>query len=99
MQRKRKKKGQLSNEQVALLKATNFNFDRYVSQWNEMLLALVAFKEEHNHCNVPRDFEPNPQLSIWISEMRKRKKKGQLSKEQVAILEAINFDFDPYMIL
>ncbi len=98
-QRKRKKKGQLSNEQVALLEAINFDFDRYVTQWNEMFHDLIAFKEEHNHCNVPRGFEPNPQLSTWIGDIRKRKKKGQLSNEQVALLEAIDFDFDPFTTL
>jgi len=60
--------------------------------------ALIAFKEEFGHCNVPTN-SANPSLGYWCSDMRKTYKKIQkgmkvnynLSQDRIERLEVIGF--------
>ena len=50
------KKGTLSKERIARLDVIGFDFDPFTTQWEEKYLSLVAFKNKHDHCNVPKRF-------------------------------------------
>jgi len=94
-QRQAFRKGKLSGERVARLEALGFEWDPVRADWEEMFQALVAFKENQGHCGVPRRWSENPQLGRWVSQQRHVYKKGRLSEERVARLEALGFEWDP----
>jgi hypothetical protein len=31
---------------------------------------LLDFKQKHGHCNVPQNYEANPQLGLWVMNQR-----------------------------
>jgi len=41
------------------------------NDWNEMFLNLKAFKRLFGHCNVPSNWEINPELADWVAIQRK----------------------------
>ena len=59
-----------------------------------MFEQLVQFNEEHGHCNVSTKDKDNKQLAYWGNTQRKAKKKkgkGNISAEQIKLLEGIGF--------
>ena len=98
----------LSEEQVALLESVGFewhiNNPRQVvpkhyamahhdSQFDEMMAKLRAFKQEHGHCRVPRCYKDS-KLANWVKNRRSEKKREVLSKERVAKLDEIGFEWE-----
>ncbi len=57
--------------------------------WDERYGQLVAFKALHRHCNVPQGYAENPSLGFWLSNNRTLKRRGRLSADRVARLEAL----------
>jgi hypothetical protein len=62
--------------------------------WDEPYGQLVAFKEKQGHCRVPTESSENPELGTWVGNQRKAFRKGKLSAERVARLEALGFEWD-----
>ncbi len=89
------RKGKLSGERVARLEALGFEWDPVRADWEEMFQALVAFKKDKGHCRVPDRWSENPQLGKWVNNQRQAFRKGKLSGERVARLEALEFEWDP----
>ncbi len=59
------KKGTLSKERIARLDAIGFDFDPFTTQWEEKYLSLVAFKNKHDHCNVPKKWKAQELLEFF----------------------------------
>ncbi|MBF0444404.1 MAG: Helicase associated domain protein [Magnetococcales bacterium] len=53
---------------------------RLSNLWDENFGQLLAFKDKHNHCEVPQRMTDNPQLSQWVEQQRKNQEKGTLLK-------------------
>ncbi len=87
-QRRNKKRGILSQNRIARLEAIGVVWDSLESSWESQYAALLAFKRRTGHCNVPRHYEHDPGLSFWLNRQRHAKKRGQLSADRVARLEA-----------
>ena len=68
-----------------------FDFDPLDTRWQVMYQALIAFKAEHGHCNVPTGYRQNSKLATWCSKQRTNKGKDRLSEEYIRRLEAIGF--------
>jgi len=64
------------------------------ANWEALFQALVAFKENQGHCGVPQRWSENPQLATWVSNQRQTFRKGKLSGERVARLEALGVEWD-----
>ncbi len=64
------------------------------ANWEALFQALVAFKENQGHCRVPRKWSENPELGAWVGTQRQAFRKGELSEERVARLEALGFEWD-----
>ena len=62
----------------------------YVS-WEGRLEELKQYKQVKGDCNVPYQYDANPQLATWVKNQRKAHKKGKLSPEQIRSLEGIGF--------
>jgi len=88
------KNGKLSEKRAALLQDIGFVWDPYVAKWQRMYAALVAFKEETGHSLVPQCHPDNPKLGQWVNTQRTLHRKGKLSDERMALLEAIGFVWD-----
>lgn len=94
-QRYYNKKGQLGENRSRRLEAIEFQWhlkDR--SKWEDMLSALVEFKNTYGHSEVPICFQENHKLPVWISNQRRRRlKEGPLSEVRTRLLEGIGFQW------
>jgi predicted helicase len=73
-------------EHIAQLDALGFDWGSPVVPWDKNYAELVAYKEAHGHCNVPKG---SGVLASWCISQRRRRKK--LSREKIAQLDALNF--------
>ena len=44
--------------------------DPRTSFWEEKFHELLAYRQKHGNCNVPRGYKPNPALGRWVHTMR-----------------------------
>jgi type I site-specific restriction endonuclease len=90
----RKNKSRLSPEQVRRLESLNFCWDTLSQQWEASFDELVKFHKREGHCRVVAKFVVNKiGLGMWVS--RQRKKRDQLSKDQLTRLDSLGFCWDP----
>ena len=64
--------------------------------WDEVFSDLVEFLKLNGHCNVPVDWNAQPELALWIFLQRRAKKQNQLTAEQVSRMEEIGFAWTAY---
>jgi hypothetical protein len=86
------KKGKLSPERIAQLEAIGFCWDLKTAAWEQKLAELLAYKKINGHCNVPQSKVP---LGAWCGTQRQDRKKGRLSSERIAQLDALGFCWQP----
>ena len=89
-QRQAKKIGQLSERQIKLLDGIGFAW-QLQTEWEDMFEKLLAFKKKNNHCNVPQQYQEDPDLGIWVLRQRLRHKAGTLDIERRQKLETHGF--------
>ena len=70
--------------------------DNKISRWNQRLNELLAYKNQYGDCDVPTQFDKNPQLGNWVSGLRREYKRRQTGKcritaEQIQALEKNGF--------
>jgi hypothetical protein len=61
------------------------------ASWWSGFQQLVAFKNKHGHCNVPR--ATDRRLGQWVSNQRHAKKVGKLDVDHIRQLEEIGFQW------
>ncbi|MFH2120305.1 MAG: Helicase associated domain protein [Pseudomonadota bacterium] len=88
------KNGKLSENRINRLEEAGFEWNILETNWNELFTALLKFKEKIGHCNVPRDWPENPDLSYWVSTQRENYRKRLLSPDRIERLEQIGFVWD-----
>lgn len=97
-QRTRRKKGALSDEQIARLDGLGFvwNWQEQSADdnWTRYFQKLKLFKERFGYCNVETGWEEDTQLAGWVSAQRVRYKKGKLTERQVERLDELCFVWD-----
>ena len=87
--------GKLSQDRIARLNALDFPWRRHDVTWDKWIAKLVAFKEANGHCNVPQSYGD---LGKWCGNVRaikKGTKRGSITPERVAQLDALGFLWDP----
>jgi hypothetical protein len=89
-QRSQRRRNRLSESQIIRLDNVKFNWNPR-DKWNVMYASLLEFKNLYDHCNVPRGWQANPELSNWINRQRRQYKTGQMDKEHIEKLEDIGF--------
>jgi superfamily II DNA or RNA helicase len=95
-QRARKKNGTIIDEQIEMLEIIGFKWSLAPNNGETLFQQLVAFKEEHGHCNVPTYYENGP-LAKWVGRKRTKFNCGELSDEEIAKLQNIGFLFSPFI--
>jgi hypothetical protein len=94
--RGRRRRGQLSEEQVRQLDARGFLWiaDRgqeFAMAWNRRIEQLKQFRKEHGHCIVWMPYASDRSFALWAREMRHRRRYGRLSEERFRQLDALGF--------
>eukprot|EP00985_Skeletonema_marinoi_P012441 scaffold6003_cov126-Skeletonema_marinoi.AAC.1 len=97
--KKEGKQSSMKNERIRELEAIGFVWVLQAKgpqvKWEERFAELKAFKEEHNHANVPYKYPTNPQLGSWVVEqrthyrLRREGKQSSMKNERIRELEAI----------
>ena len=69
--------------------------------WKQQYQALIAYKQVHGDCLVPRGYKQDPTLAHWVKRMRheaakfrKGDAKAKITAEQVQLLNDISFCWD-----
>jgi hypothetical protein len=91
--RARRKKGTLTPDQIAQLEAIGFHWEVRKSLWEKNYAELVAYNEINGHCNVPKE---EGSFGSWCDTQRQFRRKGKLSSEQIARLDALGFCWNPF---
>ena len=89
----------LSKDRIERLEEIGFQWQ--ITDFNTRCIELVAFKEEHGHCNVTTRYPANPSLGRWCSTVRGAYRKIQkgletktnLSQDRIKRLEKIGFQW------
>ncbi|TKG95099.1 hypothetical protein EYV94_10315 [Puteibacter caeruleilacunae] len=71
---------------------SSLNRERGFQHWMERYDELKSYKEEFGTCSISKKNKPYRSLWAWISEQRRRRR--DLSKEQVKLLKEIDFFTD-----
>jgi superfamily II DNA or RNA helicase len=93
-QRVAKREERVSDDRIKRLNDLGFSWDPYAEAWNRRFAALVKYKTEHGHCNVPKRDPKHGQLGRWVSEQRVAKRRGELSEARMVQLDRIGFEWE-----
>ena len=63
--------------------------------WDLRFGELVAYKQKHGHCNVPKGWVENIPLGAWVAKQRLVYSQGKLEVERLKRLEELGFELDP----
>jgi len=66
--------------------------DRLGLSWDEYYGKLVAYKRIYGHCDVPDKWGKDRSLGIWVGNQRQKRKRAELSVNQITRLEKLGFD-------
>ncbi|MFJ1254363.1 Helicase associated domain protein [Cupriavidus sp. CuC1] len=99
-QRKKKRSGKLSAEQIQRLEALGFVLNKPSAEWEKAFAYAADRASVHGHCNVPVHFawqkgndEPFP-LGKWLSTQRQAKRASKLSVDRERRLDSIGMVWD-----
>ena len=95
-QRVARRQGRLSEERIKRLDEVGLVWDMPDKKWEEMFSALAAYKAQHGGCDVLKRWPENQPLATWVQTQRDLGRKGQLTKERRARLEALGFNWKPF---
>lgn len=84
----------LTHEQIRLLDRIGFEWDANSAAWDGRFEELLEYRQQHGHCNVPRTYRHNPQLSTWVKRQRRQYRANSISQKRIAKLESVGFIFD-----
>jgi len=93
-QRVLQRDGVLEPEKVELLNRLAFKWNPHASNWRTSYLALLEYRKKSGDCRVPQDWKENPKLAKWVSTQRVQYARGKISRERIALLEKVGFDWD-----
>ena len=95
-QRQFRRKGSLSEDRIAKLDSIGFTWDPHDDNWNSKFEQLISYKEKNGDCNVPKEYEKDKSLGLWVYTQRQFRRKGRLSEDRIAKLDSIGFMWDPH---
>ena len=70
--------------------------NKNIAKWNDRYSELIGYKEDHDDCNVPREYGPNKQLARWVHTQRYQYRlfqKSRMTEERIAKLNEIGFEW------
>lgn len=90
--------GKLSEDDVALLNGMGFRFhsfeDVYTEcDFGEMLEKLMEYHDEFQTFQIPKKYEPDPELGVWVTMLRRLYLTDDLPQDQLDKMNAVNFEW------
>ena len=71
-------------------------WDPLSKRWEDMYSLLLQYNEKAGHCDVPRSHQEDGQnLGIWLSNQRRKKRKGVLDKDLKDRMTDLGVVWDP----
>jgi len=70
-----------------------------MGRWGAQFLKLIAYKQEHGHCNVVQRDSKNKSLGLWVNQQRQSYKKWKngnktpMTEKRIVMLERIGFNW------
>src|SRR5262249_55503310 len=64
--------------------------------WDKMYGRLVAYFKEHGNAHVPQQYAKDKQLGNWVHKLREPTRKGRLTADRLALLDALGFVWSAY---
>jgi len=96
-QRQLKKQGSLRADRIGRLEAQAFVWNTLEEAWEQGFAALLKFKKREGDCLVPQGHtEGDFHLGVWVHTQRQNRRKGSLSTERIARLDAEGFVWGPF---
>jgi hypothetical protein len=94
-QRDLRRKGKLNERYIQILDMIGLKWsDPKDDIWEKMFSALVDFKTQHGHCNVPKSYSKYPELGKWVRQQRKLKEQTELGLLQFQRLDEIGLRWE-----
>jgi hypothetical protein len=90
-QRRFQRKGKLRPDRQKRLEEAGLQWKAPSLAWDRRYAQLVAFKNQHGHCDVPSLWPENPQLASWVHIQRQKRKHGILKEERRCKLDDLGF--------
>ena len=94
------KKSSMTKERIAKLESIGFEWVLLtLVTWEQRYAELEQYKAMYGNCNVPWKWSENSQLANWVSQQRtqyrlyQEGKKSSMTKERIAKLESIGFEW------
>ena len=94
-QRQDKKKCRITMERGARLTEIGFDWNPILSDWEKNFSALAEFFRQEGHLNIPYEASNWSRLRRWVNKLREDFKKGVLTGERAARLNALGFVWAP----
>lgn len=79
----------LTNEQIRLLEEIGFAWNVRGDKWHRKFEELKQFKTVNGHCLIPKTVPEYEELAGWVQSQKQRKIKGEITEEQLKLLENI----------
>jgi hypothetical protein len=97
IQRRKKKLGKLSQEQVTLLEQIPlWSWSPFDDKWEARFERIMAFAIKNGHCRIPRRDGERDDRGAWIQKQRARRKSGDLSQHEIERIQSIpGWTWDP----
>ena len=83
----------LDSERISRLEAIGFVWNPLDKQWEEMFAKLEEYSQKNGDCLVPRGYQKDPSLGIWVKTQRMRRE--VLDPARRERLDSIEFVWDP----
>ena len=93
VQRRQKFQDKLAEKRMALLEHLDFSWKSSVldDKWYKNYNELKTYYLKHGNADVPYALKENPRLAKWVSSLRARFKRNDVSSDQIALLNEVNF--------
>ena len=88
----------LTKEEAAHLTDIGFRFHSFEDvyhecDFDEMLQKLLEYQQEFQTFQIPKKYEPDPELGAWVTMLRRLKQNDGLPEDQVSKLDAVSFEW------
>lgn len=94
LQRMKKRRGELSSEQIQRLNEAGFPWEPRNEHWERHHAELAAYRKKHGHCHIAKSLNGNRPLYAWYSLNKRLGNRGDLSPERKGRLDALNFPWN-----
>ena len=94
-QQMRYRNNKISKHQLDLLNSIGFVWDARAliadQKWMVTYQRLIAYNKQHHTTSVPRSYQEDHQLAIWVTIQRQYYQNNDLLVERIRYLESLGF--------